>query len=301
MPLNGVINFYKPPGMSSAQAVAFVKRLVGGKVGHAGTLDPEAAGVLPILLGKATRLCDELMGRPKQYLAEIAFGTATDTQDSQGIIVESCGQMPSLDRVAEALPLFLGEISQIPPQYSALKVGGKAAYQLAREGLTAQLTARKVRIDRIDLLGTASSQSMMLRIRCGKGTYIRTLCHDLGQAVGCPAHMRFLLREESGGLQLSDAAYPRLIKQWRDSGMEGGFPWFLMPETVLANYPDVHVHPSHWQLAFNGAKIPKEAVLPSAQTETGIKARLYANQRFLGLYEFDGQLYRLLVMLLDQE
>ena len=198
--MNGFLNLLKPPGMSSGAAVACVKRLVGEKVGHAGTLDPEAAGVLPMMVGRGARLLNYFTDKSKRYIAEIAFAGATDTQDAQGTIVEPARGVPERAEIEAVLPRFRGAIFQCPPAYSALKRDGVPLYALARRGEMVETKARPTTIDELTLCEQVSPDGYMLEVACAEGTYIRTLYHDIGQALGRPAHMRFLLRTRHGGL-----------------------------------------------------------------------------------------------------
>ena len=197
--MNGFLNVFKPAGMSSAAVVAVIRRLSGEKrVGHAGTLDPAAAGILPVMVGKATRLFDYLTDREKEYVTVAAFGAATDTQDATGKVLETGDQYPDADKVRDCLPLLTGDIRQTPSMYSAIKVDGRRLYAMARRGIEMEVPERMVHIERIDLLREMPDHGFELRVVCGKGTYIRTLCHDLGVLCGCPAHMRSLVRTRSG-------------------------------------------------------------------------------------------------------
>lgn len=298
--MTGMINLLKPPGMSSAQAVSFIKKLTGLKAGHAGTLDPEAAGVLPIMLGKATRLSDYLMDGHKQYLAEVCFGYSTDTQDAQGKVLQRGNQIPSWQDLEDSLPAFLGEILQIPPQYSALKVGGKTAYALAREGKTADLKARKVRIDSIDLLMERGNGRFLIRICSGKGVYIRTLCHDLGEALNCPAHMSWLLREENGSFSLQDAATLEDLTAWGGRSNPGAVAWFVAPEAVLKAFGRYEVDGSLMKLAVNGAKIPLAQLRQIKPSLAVDKKLLYLRDKPLGLYRVQAETLVPLLMLYEK-
>ena len=166
--MDGYINVLKPPGMSSGAVVAIVKRAAREKAGHAGTLDPEAAGVLPVMVGRATRLFDFLVEKQKTYLAEIAFGAATDTQDAQGTVIETGGSIPGFSAVQAVLPQFTGTVMQRPPIYSALKQGGQPLYKLARKGQTADIPARPIEIMRIDALTRTPRNGCLLRVACGR-------------------------------------------------------------------------------------------------------------------------------------
>lgn len=203
---NGFLNLLKPPGMSSAAAVSMVRRrLNGAKVGHAGTLDPEAAGVLPLMIGKATRLFDYMQDKEKAYVTEVAFTGSTDTEDAQGVLVEKAGVCPTEEQLRAILPQFTGAIMQRPPVFSALKQDGTRMYQLARKGIAAELPERPVTVHSLELLGMTENHGALLRVRCSKGFYVRSLCRDLGIALGCPSHMRFLLRIQSGVFTLDTA------------------------------------------------------------------------------------------------
>lgn len=206
--MDGVLNLLKPPGMTSHDVVSVVRRaLQTKKVGHTGTLDPGVAGVLPICVGKATRLADYIMGEDKAYRAEITFGVETETADSFGATTAECeaGHIGRGD-VAYMLPRFTGPIMQIPPMVSAVKVGGKRLYELAREGKEIERQPRPVTIHRLQLIDflPATHPVAIVDVVCSKGTYIRTLAEDLGRALGVGAHMSHLVRTRSGPFTLAD-------------------------------------------------------------------------------------------------
>ncbi len=298
--MNGVINFYKPPGMTSAQAVAFIKRLTGEKTGHAGTLDPEAAGVLPVLSGQATRICDYIMLGEKQYLAEIAFGAATDTQDAQGKVIVTGTNYPDLKTLQDVLNGFTGEIWQTPPQYSALKTGGEAAYKLARKGLKADLKARRAEIKGITLLRETELHGFLMRVQCGKGTYIRTLCHDIGKALDCPAHLRFLLRERNGSFSLQDSATPEEMKDWAGSGMPLPRRWFTGMAEALSAMPRYDVPSELARMALNGAALPTDAAAAGMELPEQAKVCLFLQDALLGIYQVQGGRLKVAVMLRER-
>lgn len=299
--MNAVINFYKPPGMSSAQAVAFVKRHLKTKAGHAGTLDPEAAGVLVLLTGRATRLCDDLMAGDKQYLAEIAFGSATDTQDAQGRVTARGGPVPRLEDLEAVFPRFTGQFFQIPPQYSALKTGGETAYKMARSGREAPLAPRAVTVETIRLLRKTGADGYLLRVNCGKGTYLRTLCHDLGQALGCPAHLRFLLREQSGDFRLRDAVTPEGFLKWADGGRPAGQAWMRTPDAALSFMPRFEVPLALGKPAVNGVALPAGLIIGEGWLPEGTRARLLLGGRLLGVYTRKGNTLQPSVLLWEPE
>lgn len=202
----GIVTVLKPPGMSSSDVVVDVRRLFETKrVGHLGTLDPEAAGVLPVCVGRAVRLFDYLVDKRKTYLAEIAFGAATDTQDAQGRVIEQSDAEVTADMLDAILPRFCGTLSQTPPMYSALKYNGKKLYDLALAGETVPDKTREIEIVSLKCTETLGRNRFLIETTCSRGTYIRTLCHDIGEALGVPAHMAFLLRTASGMFTLGHA------------------------------------------------------------------------------------------------
>lgn len=209
----GFVNVFKAAGPTSAQVVARLRRIYGAyardrkiAVGHLGTLDPQAAGVLPVAIGKATRLIPLLTDQRKGYACTLVLGRSTTTQDATGDDLKRAG-LPAdwKTRLEAVLPRFVGKISQIPPMYSAVHHGGKRLYELAREGKTVERKARTATVYALTLLGVEPGGSARLRVACGEGTYVRTLCHDIGAAMGVPAHMGALVREASGPFVVYEA------------------------------------------------------------------------------------------------
>jgi tRNA pseudouridine 55 synthase len=207
--VNGLLNVNKPAGMTSHDVVAKVRRALKTKrVGHAGTLDPDAMGVLVVAVGSATRLLPHLPLEPKVYVARVVFGVATDTEDASGRETERADASGLREAdIAAALPAFLGEIAQIPPMVSAVHHEGRRLYELARQGVTVERQPRTVRIHSLDLSGFVSgvTAEATLAVTCGGGTYIRTLCKDIGKALGLPAHMKTLVREAVGPFRRAEA------------------------------------------------------------------------------------------------
>jgi len=201
--MNGFINLLKPPGMTSHDAVNYIRRQMNiKKVGHTGTLDPGVSGVLPLCLGKATRLSEYIVGMPKKYRAEITLGIATDTHDAFGTVTDvyDCKKLVPGDFIKTAA-WFQGEMEQIPPMVSAVRIKGKRLYQLARQGIEIERKARSITVYKIDIFQINWKMpypKVLLDITCSKGTYIRTLCHDIGRKMGIGAHMSFLIRTVSG-------------------------------------------------------------------------------------------------------
>ena len=202
---DGIIIIDKPEGVSSFSAVARIRRLFGErKVGHTGTLDPLATGVLPILVGRAVKASDYLLTSDKHYIATLKLGIATDTEDITGTVISRSENIPDEARVREVVASFIGSYEQTPPMYSAIKVGGKKLYELAREGKTIEREARTVTIENI-LVEKICDDEYTLDVTCSKGTYIRTLCADIGAALGSFGTMKTLRRAEAAGYTLADA------------------------------------------------------------------------------------------------
>ena len=196
--MNGVINVYKESGMTSFDVVRKIKKIAGtGKVGHTGTLDPMATGVLPICIGKATKLVDYIMGDYKVYRAEMKLGLKSDTLDSEGTILSERNITCNKEDIEKEFQKFIGEIIQVPPMYSALKVNGKRLYELAREGKEVHREGRKITIYYIDI-ESIEIPYVRFKVKCSKGTYIRTLIDDIGEGLGTGAIMTSLERVESG-------------------------------------------------------------------------------------------------------
>lgn len=206
--MNGIINVLKPPGMTSHDVVAYIRKVSGiKKVGHTGTLDPGAAGVLPICIGKATKLVEYITSKDKTYVCEVTFGKETDTYDKYGNIVEEYNkpiliEFSSLERILK--DNFTGVIEQIPPAYSAVKIDGKRAYDLARSGEKVNIPKRKVTIYGSKLI-RVKENTAIIKVNCSKGTYIRSICYDLGKILGYGAYMSFLLRVKTGIFDIKNA------------------------------------------------------------------------------------------------
>lgn len=198
--MDGVLIIDKPVGPTSHDVVSIVKRVTGArKVGHLGTLDPSASGVLPLALNAATKKSSELSGDEKVYEFQLCLGAETETDDDAGAVLRRA-EVPedAWQRLQEILPQFVGNVLQRPPRYSAVKVNGQRAYSLARKGIAFELDARLVRIDSIDVLSMRLPE-IALRMRCGSGTYVRSLCRDLGRAIGCGGYAKAIRRTRSGG------------------------------------------------------------------------------------------------------
>jgi tRNA pseudouridine55 synthase len=238
VPLSGILNVDKPAGMTSHDVVDAVRRVAGQrKVGHAGTLDPMATGVLLVCLGSGTRVAEYLMRGRKRYRANIVLGTTTDTYDAEGE-VRSSGGRTDFDRreIEAALAPFVGRIEQVPPAYSAIKRDGQPLYKLAREGREIQVEPRPVEIDEITILDW-DSPSLIVEVGCSSGTYIRSLAHDLGQHLGCGAHLAGLVRLQSGNFALEDAVSLARLEEAFEHGQEDRY--LLAVDDALIDWPAV--------------------------------------------------------------
>ncbi len=203
--MDGILNVFKPAGMSSASLILNLRIISGeDKAGHAGTLDPNAMGVLPVCFGKATRLIEYMDRSHKSYRCEALLGRATDTQDIWGNVVSEKEVCVSRRQVEEALATFQGDITQIPPAYSAVWVDGRRMYSYARSGVDVKLEGRPINISKIELLDFSEGR-VLFDVSCSRGTYVRTICHDLGEKLGCGACMSFLLRTSACSFELKDS------------------------------------------------------------------------------------------------
>ncbi|MDP6709369.1 MAG: tRNA pseudouridine(55) synthase TruB [Alphaproteobacteria bacterium] len=239
--LNGWIVLDKPEGLTSTRAVAAVKRLFdAAKAGHAGTLDPLATGILPIALGEATKVVARIVDSTKEYRFELRWGEERDTDDADGAVVATSERRPSPAEVAAVLPRFLGEIEQTPPVYSAIKVAGERAYDLAREGRPAELAPRQVRIDRFERLDDgADPERARFLVACGKGAYIRALARDLGRLLDCRAYVSALRRTRVGPFSEAEAISLDNLQALRH---KGALDDALRPvEAALADIPALTV------------------------------------------------------------
>lgn len=290
--LNGIINVLKPPGMTSHDVVAFIRRALGiNKVGHTGTLDPGAAGVLLVCLGPATRIARFIVDTDKEYRAEIIFGTATSTGDSFGeILREEDASYLTENIVKNALKNFTGEIYQKPPMVSALKQGGKKLYELARAGLTVERQARAVTVYQLEYI-TGSNWGgekpvALLHLACSKGTYVRTLCEDLGTYLNCGAHMSFLVRTRVGPFHINEAHTLEDIQSFANGEKNHPSDVILPLEKALFELPIVRVKTAAVAAVSSGSKLflPGVLELPDGLA-VGTLVRLQGPQGLLAIAE----------------
>lgn len=280
--MNGFLIANKPTGMTSSNLVVFVRKRLprGTAIGHGGTLDPEASGVLPLCIGKATRLFDYIIDKQKTYVAQLQLGQETDTQDATGRVVAESPVQADEAALRAVLGEFVGEIEQIPPMYSALKRDGKRLYQLARRGETVELEPRKCRVDNVEYLGCVGENRYKIRVDCGKGVYIRTLCHDIGRRLGCGAHMTSLERTAAGVFKIENA----LTRDQIDAlSAQGRLEEALLPlDAPLGHLPAVEVGEEARHAVINGNPLKPQWLRNPAPA--GAEAlRVYLSGEFAGI------------------
>jgi len=252
--LDGIINILKPLKMTSHDVIYKVRRITGiKKVGHTGTLDPDATGVLPVCIGNGTKLSDMLTVSDKRYTAVMRLGVVTDTQDLTGNVLRETRHNITKADILRVLPDFTGEIKQIPPMFSAIKVNGKKLYELGRKGIEIEREARPVTIHDIEFLDF-DGNNVTLDVKCSKGTYIRTLCHDIGEALGCGAAMASLVRTESAGFKLENSV---TLEELEKNGAEE----YLVPVEEMFDYKKVSVDGEMLRKVLNGNPIKKPGII----------------------------------------
>ena len=257
--LHGWIILDKGMGCSSARAVSQIKKLFGAsKVGHAGTLDPLATGVLPVALGEATKTVNFIQGSTKTYHFSIHWGEERDTGDAEGVIVGQDNYCPSSEQITKACKLLTGNIMQVPPAYSAIKVRGRRAYELARKGEILSLQPRKVRINRFDLRSTEGREKATFLVECGKGTYIRSLAHDLATNLGALGHVSAIRRERVGRMHIEQAISLEKLTQVVHSAAPREVIYPV--ETALADIPALPLTGDQAQRLRNGQAIRVNSV-----------------------------------------
>ena len=286
--IHGIINVYKEKGYTSHDVVAKLRGIVGQKkIGHTGTLDPDAVGVLPVCLGRATKVCDLLTDKDKVYEAVLLLGKETDTQDTSGeVLVSKDTSALSEEQVREAILSFVGDYEQIPPMYSALKVNGKKLYELAREGKVVERKARPVKILDIQIL-EMNLPRVRMTVACSKGTYIRTLCHDIGQKLSCGGCMEELKRTKVSCFEIKDSV---TLDEIRNMKNEGSLEKILTPIDAMFSECQRMIVGEKWDsLAYNGNPLHRKAVrlLDGEKVLDKSKVRVYDEKgNFIGLYQY---------------
>ncbi len=299
--MDGIINIYKEKGYTSHDVVAKLRGILKMKrIGHTGTLDPEAEGVLPVCLGTATKLCDMMTDKIKVYRAEMVFGITTDTEDMTGSIVKELSVHCNKKDLEETVVEFQGEYAQIPPMYSAIKVDGKKLYEYAREGKTIERAARPVTIYSINVENATEEQGVLkeavITVVCGKGTYIRSLCRDIGERLGTCACMKSLVRLKSGSFFVENSLKLSEVEKLRDEGLLEGH---VTPvENVFSSCGKITTKADADKWLKNGNQLPESALVLSeegSETENDLflnRYRAYTSEDiFLGIYEKTGCVY----------
>lgn len=278
--MDGILNVLKPPGMTSFDVVAYLRGVLRiKKIGHTGTLDPGAVGVLPVCIGKATKAIEYLVDKDKVYRAELTLGISTDTQDGFGKILSEIEVKASQGEILSAVKSFVGKYSQVPPMYSAIKINGKKLYELARSGIEVERSPREVEVHFINVYYIKSSR-VIFDVGCSKGTYIRTLCSDIGDKLGCGGHMSFLVRTRAGNFDLDGALTLEDIKKLAgENSLESKLTGI---DEVFGGYSKICLNERDTKKFLNGAFVnikDTSFVLPQG-------VRVYGNDgRFLALGE----------------
>ncbi|MRH42305.1 tRNA pseudouridine(55) synthase TruB [Aquibacillus halophilus] len=284
--MNGILPLWKPRGLTSHDCVVKIRRLLKTKkVGHTGTLDPEVEGVLPICIGQATKIVPFLTDTKKTYIAEVTLGISTETEDSYGEVIEKKEVLETIDSatILSVLKQFIGDIKQVPPMYSAVKINGKKLYEYAREGKIVERPSRVVTIHNIEPLTEIkkhdnSTQSFTFQVECSKGTYIRTLCVDIGKIFGYPAHMSKLTRTETGSFNMEDSYS---FEQIENAVAEGTAEKLLAPIQRGVKHLDVYyVTPTLATNIIYGQKLPIPKNLPETDP-----FRVQLDEKLLAIYQ----------------
>ena len=284
--MDGIFNIYKEKGFTSHDVVAIVRRTIRmKKVGHTGTLDPDAEGVLPVCVGRATKLSDVIMDGRKSYRAMLRLGITTTTEDASGEVLETKAVDFSEDRIREVVASFIGRLEQVPPMYSAVKVNGKKLYELAREGKEIERKSRTIEVYDIRIRQFLPPDKVEIDVDCSKGTYIRTLCADIGKALGCGGHMAELLRTRTGAFSLENAIKLEELKALAEA--ERAEEALLTMEEALQDFPVVRVSEKSAKYLYNGGKIQERFFTekPASYKEGDIVAAYDHANNLVGLYE----------------
>lgn len=285
--INGIVNVYKEKGFTSFDVVAKMRGIFQQKkIGHTGTLDPDAQGVLPVCLGRATKVCDLLTDKDKEYETVLLLGICTDTQDLSGEILERKEVHATEDEVKKAILSFVGDYMQVPPMYSALKVGGQKLCDLARKGVTVERKARPVTIHEIEIL-SMNLPEVRMRVLCSKGTYIRTLCQDIGEKLGCGGCMKSLLRTRVADFVIDEAIKLDELEARLKSGDNS---FIHSVDSVFTQYEKASVLETADKLVQNGNRIPQELICDMQDSFKKECIRLYGWEgTFIGLYSYKAE------------
>lgn len=300
--INGILNVYKEKGFTSHDVVAKLRGILHQKkIGHTGTLDPDAEGVLPICLGTATKLCDMLTDKSKTYHTVFKLGVVTDTQDITGTVQEDNAVVCTEQQILDTIMSFVGKYEQVPPMYSAKKVNGKKLYEYAREGKVVERKACSVIIHSIEQIEVnLEKNEISMDVSCSKGTYIRTLCHDIGQQLGCGACMLSLLRTKVSTFCIKDSLSLEKIQLLQEKGEL--LSYVYSPEQVLGEFSSIKVLEKGDKLLYNGNALPKNLLAPMQEVSTE-QVRVYDSKgKFVAIYGWDRdkKQYKPVKMFLEQ-
>ncbi len=278
--MNGIINVLKPAEMTSHDVVSFIRKTFNmKKVGHTGTLDPNAAGVLPICIGKATRVAEYFDDFNKSYRGELTLGSNTDTQDKDGVVLETTEKEVTEKEIIEVFEQFRGDIKQTPPMYSALKINGKKLYELAREGKTVERKQRDITIYNIEILKNYENKRILFDVDCSKGTYVRTICNDIGEQLGTLGHMSFLMRTRVGNFDIKESYTLDELEQLKKKDM---LETTLLPlDTALLQYESIKFDEEKSKCLKNGLKLRVDN--SENKYTLGQLVRVYGEGEFIGV------------------
>ncbi len=266
---SGVLIVNKPNGVTSHDIVNQIRRLYGTRrVGHTGTLDPMATGVLVVLIGRAAKASEYLASDKKHYRATLRLGLTTDTEDTTGTTLTTSDVLPTFDEILAVLPQFRGKIQQIPPMYSALKVGGKKLVDLARQGVTVERQSRQIEIFDLTAAPTDKPSDVVLEVTCSGGTYIRTLCADIGQALGCGGAMSSLERTETGGFSLSIS---HTVEELKEMDFSTRLSLLIPTEQLFVSYPLVRLPEFYEKLCRSGCEIYQKKIGTSLPIDARVR------------------------------
>lgn len=288
--MDGILNIYKEQGFTSHDVVAKLRGICKQKkIGHTGTLDPDAVGVLPVCLGKATKVCDLLTDKDKTYEAVLQLGVVTDTQDMSGEILSKQEVSVSRDEIEKAVMSFVGAYDQVPPMYSALKVNGKKLYELAREGKVVERKARRITIHQIEISEINMEQkTVTMTVSCSKGTYIRTLCHDIGEKLGCGGAMATLKRTKVSSFMIQDSLTLSEVEELVKAGTVEEH--LVKVDSLFASLSAVTVSKKYQKYVDNGNKIEISFLTEPVRTSLNQEFRVYdEDQRFVGIFEAENR------------
>lgn len=293
--LTGILNIYKEAGFTSHDVVNIVRKKLERKfkVGHTGTLDPDATGVLPICIGKATKLSNYVLNSNKEYIAIIKLGKTTTTQDASGETLTTSNKKVSIDEIKSVVNTFIGEIKQLPPMYSAIKIGGKKLYELAREGKEIEREKRTIIIKNIIINKFIDESTFEITVDCSKGTYIRTICNDIGQKLGTGAFMQSLIRTKAGGFNIQNAKKLGELQTINDI-----YENVINIKHILKKFTSVIIKKEANKYLYNGNKISQNFIKDKLKL-INEKIVVYDEENnIIGIYEFESGYLKPLTMLI---